>query len=324
MLPRLPKLLTLEQMENSIPKIEPLPSSASRPIWSVMIPTYKRPDYLRKTLESVLAQAPGTGEMQIRVMDNGSDIGDIEQLVSSVGGDRVEYFRQPKNVGYLENIHACIQNARGTWVHLLHDDDMVMPGFYEAYKEVILTDPALVMVFGQVQVIDEKDQWLHVYGPQPPSIGVRVVDFAERQAFASLVNVCGAVAKRTAYEKTGGYSSIFPYMSDVEMWFRIGLTGPVGMVGKPYALRRVHGGSGTTDLSESAAIIKETYVLTALNILRTGKHPPPGPESGLTWRESLAKKSTSERAAWRQENSGSTVGRLNYARMAWLLSPSFL
>jgi cellulose synthase/poly-beta-1,6-N-acetylglucosamine synthase-like glycosyltransferase len=38
--------------------IPPVPEGASRPLWSVMIPTYNCANYLRETLTSVLAQDP--------------------------------------------------------------------------------------------------------------------------------------------------------------------------------------------------------------------------------------------------------------------------
>ena len=41
------------------PKIMPVHLGGERPLWSVMIPTFNRTTYLRRTLESVLAQDPG-------------------------------------------------------------------------------------------------------------------------------------------------------------------------------------------------------------------------------------------------------------------------
>lgn len=36
---------------------------SGRPFWSVMIPTYNRPDYLKETLLSVLSQDPGSDKI---------------------------------------------------------------------------------------------------------------------------------------------------------------------------------------------------------------------------------------------------------------------
>ena len=55
----------------------PIPSrvdavAGPRPLWSVMIPTYDCAKYLPQTLHSVLEQDPGSGQMQIEVVDDAS------------------------------------------------------------------------------------------------------------------------------------------------------------------------------------------------------------------------------------------------------------
>src|SRR3954454_6914734 len=46
------------------PDIAPVTNGAPRPYWSVMIPTFNCANYLRETLESVLAQDPGPQHME--------------------------------------------------------------------------------------------------------------------------------------------------------------------------------------------------------------------------------------------------------------------
>ena len=84
------------------PTIAPLPAGPARPFWSVMIPIYNcREDYLRETLRSVLGQDPGVADMQIEVIDNDSTIGDPEAVIREMGSERIEYHRQPINVGII-------------------------------------------------------------------------------------------------------------------------------------------------------------------------------------------------------------------------------
>src|SRR5690349_14574480 len=100
-----------------------------RPLWSVMIPAYNCAGYLPQALESVLCQDIGKDRMQIAVMDDYSTDADLARLVQDIGGGRVEYFRQPENVGSLRNFETCLRRSRGRLVHLLHGDDKVLPGF---------------------------------------------------------------------------------------------------------------------------------------------------------------------------------------------------
>src|SRR5215211_1793383 len=104
--------------------IPPLEQSVERPLWSVMIPTYECAGYLRQTLRSVLAQDPGPEVMQIEVVDDAST-DDPAAVVAELGGGRVDFFRQPRNVGHVENFNTCLRRAQGRLVHLLHGDDAV-------------------------------------------------------------------------------------------------------------------------------------------------------------------------------------------------------
>ena len=81
----------LERTPKSPPKIEPLLPQSNQPRWSVMIPSYNCIHYLRRTIESVLAQALDEKEMQIEVIDDCSTDGDYEALVNELSGGRIGF-----------------------------------------------------------------------------------------------------------------------------------------------------------------------------------------------------------------------------------------
>ena len=84
-------------------RIPPVPEGESRPLWSVMIPTYNCAQYLRETLASVLAQDPGPEIMQIELIDDHSTDDDPAAVVAELGQGRVGFYQQPKNVGVPKN-----------------------------------------------------------------------------------------------------------------------------------------------------------------------------------------------------------------------------
>ena len=98
-----------------------------------MIPTYNSAPFLAETLTSVLAQDQGPEQMQIEVVDDASE-DDPDEVVAAVGRGRVALPRQPNHSGQHHNLATCIRRSRGDIVHLLHGDDLVLPGFYAALE----------------------------------------------------------------------------------------------------------------------------------------------------------------------------------------------
>ena len=79
--------------------------------------------------------------MQIEVVDDCSDRDDPESVVKSVGRGRVAFYRKPKNGGAIANFNSCIERSRGRYVHILHGDDTVMPGYYDCISKLIARYP---------------------------------------------------------------------------------------------------------------------------------------------------------------------------------------
>lgn len=164
------------------PVIAPLPAGLTRPFWSVMIPIYNcREEYLRETLRGVLCQDPGVADMQIEVIDNHSTVGDPEAVVREMGGKRIEYHRQPLNLGIVENFNACVNRARGHWVHILHGDDGVRGDFYSCVRAGIMAHPEVGAAFCRTIYMDEDGQWTGLAELEGRTRGVLDRSFAERQ-----------------------------------------------------------------------------------------------------------------------------------------------
>src|SRR5690606_23584152 len=117
--------------------------------------------YLAATLRGVLAQDPGPDVMQIEVVDDHSMRDDLAAIVHEVGQGRVSYHRQPRNVGHIANFQTCLERARGHYVHLLHGDDLVLPGFYAALERG-LENPDIGAAFCRHRHVDSGEKELYV------------------------------------------------------------------------------------------------------------------------------------------------------------------
>ena len=224
--------------------IAPVPLGEHRPIWSVMIPTFHCAAYLGQTLRSVLAQAPGPEAMQIEVVDDASSLDDPQSVVREVGQGRVHFVRQPKNVGHIRNFETCLRRARGHYVHLLHGDDFVLPGFYAALQRGFESDAAIGAAFCRWVLVDEAGELLSVAEPQQAEAGI-LADAAARLAEEQHIVTPSIAVRRSAYEQLGGFDDRLRCAEDWEMWLRIAARRPIWYEPTPLAAYRTHADSNT-------------------------------------------------------------------------------
>ena len=228
----------LERTPKSPPQIARLIPSPDQPQWSVMIPSYNCIFFLRKTIASVLESAPDAKQMQIEVIDDCSSDGDVSVLVNELGKGRIGFHRQARNVGSLRNFETCINRAKGKFVHILHGDDLVRPGFYQEIERLFEKHPEAGAAFTGCSDINENDKWLWDSKKILDQPGV-VDNWLLRIAEGQLLQTPCMVVKREVYEKLGGFFGVH-YGEDWEMWTRIAANYPVAYTPKKLAYYRVH------------------------------------------------------------------------------------
>ncbi|MES2999084.1 MAG: glycosyltransferase [Pseudomonadota bacterium] len=258
-----------------------------------MIPVFNAGQYLEQALVSVIQQAPGPEVMEIVVVDDASNDIDVEGLVRRVGGDRVAYFRQPANVGSLWNFHTCLTRARGLYVHLLHADDRVLPGYYAAMEMQLMKHPEAAACFSRYRYVNGEGELMSVAQPEASSEGI-LLDWLERIATSNTVQYSAITVRREIYERLGGFFGV-TYGEDWEMWVRIASKYPIAYVPEPLAEYRIHEESISGAKLQSAQNVKDLAW-----VMRTIQHYLPQALRKRVWKASTA---FCSRAALRHANS---------------------
>jgi glycosyltransferase involved in cell wall biosynthesis len=224
--------------------IPPVPEGTARPLWSVMIPTYNSGAYLRETLASVLEQDPGPNVMQVEVVDDHSTEDDPQSVVAELGSGRVVVYRQPENVGHIENFASCLRRSRGKLIHLLHGDDCVRDGFYRKMQRAFEDHPEIGAGFCRQIFMDENGHWQGL-SPLEQSQSGLLQNRLERLALEQRIMTPSIVVRREVYETLGGFDGRLVCSEDWEMWVRIAARYPVWYEVEPLALYRMHFHSNT-------------------------------------------------------------------------------
>jgi glycosyltransferase involved in cell wall biosynthesis len=245
-----------------------------------MIPVYNCADYLRRTLASVLPQAPASA--QIEVVDDCSTRDDPEAVVREAGDSRVTFVRQPVNLGAQATFTTCIVRAHGEWVHILHGDDLVAPGFYDAFQAAAEQHPEIGAAFCRSTDIDDNDDPIEVMPAEAAVPGI-LSDLADRLAVYNLIRFPSIVVRRQTYERVGGFHPALFHSADWDMWKRVALNVPVWYDPTPLALYRVHARSDTSALMRTGANIAD-----ALRAIEIADHYlPRGKRADLSRRARL-------------------------------------
>jgi hypothetical protein len=221
-----------------------------------MIPAYNRTQFLEKTLTSVLSQDPGAEEMQIEVVDDASTVDDPEPLVRRIAGDRVSFARNPRNIGLMPNFNNCVERSKGEWVHILHTDDFVYPGFYERLRTALEARYDIGAAFCRHAYIDENERRLRTAEIESPTAGV-LPDFIDRIGAACRMQFASMVVRRSVYKRLGGFRLDLHYSADWEMWIRIAAHYPIWYEPTLLAAFRVHSTSATADLKSSGKTVAD-------------------------------------------------------------------
>lgn len=227
-----------ERIPSSPPVIVPVCGNEPRPLWSVMIPSYNCSNYLKQTLETVLKQGFSPEEMQITVVDDGSTDADVRSIVAETGKGRIAFFQQKENAGSLRNFETCINLAKGKYIHLLHGDDQVKPGFYNEIASLFETNPSAGAAFTGISVVNEKDEFLYDNNLIQQKEGI-IPDWLLTIARNQYLRTCAIVIKREVYEQLGSYYAVH-YGEDWEMFVRIAANYPVAYSPESLAVYRLH------------------------------------------------------------------------------------
>lgn len=247
----------MARYSDGIPLINPVPSGVFRPFWSVLIPTYNPTErLLTETIQSLLHQDPGPEEMEILVVDDASTTYDPEPLVTRLGKGRIKFLRNSKNLGLVQNWNYCLELTTGYWVHFLHQDDTILPGFYNRLRGSIEHNADIGAAYCGVNGINSQGVTIWKSTKDRLEAGI-VEDYLERQARWNRIQIAGIVVRRTVFETIGGFHTGLWYASDWDMWKRIGICTKVWFEPECLACFRQHVRSTTAKLRRAGQALTD-------------------------------------------------------------------
>ncbi len=200
---------------------------------TVGMPTYKRAEYLKKTIPLVLGQT--FGNFELIVCDDASP-DETESVVRAFKDPRIRYHRNPSNLNIPRNLNRILELARGERIVMLHDHDIFHPTLLEKMVRFLDDHPEAGCAQPGINWVDPDGgnlqscllDWEGVMNGH-----AWLEKILTQDSFSCPFSACGMVPRKV-YEKTGFiYDIRFGFLSDVDLWYRIALDFDVGYIREP-------------------------------------------------------------------------------------------
>lgn len=202
----------------------------SRPLVSIIIPTYNRLRFLGEALDSVAAQT--FRDYEVIVVDDGSTEPVAEGAAHHAMKPRV--IRQSRQ-GPAAARNRGIAEATADTVAFLDSDDLWQPTKLERFLQALESDRSVRIFYGPMQPI--LADGTPVAGRTKPCHAGWIT---QTLFCSSFVHVPAVVCRRELLTRAGGFDRSLPVCEDYDLWLRVSLREAFGMLEEPLALRRLH------------------------------------------------------------------------------------
>ena len=209
--------------------------------YSVVIPAYNAARFVRRAVESVLAQTAPAAE--IFVVDDCSTDGTAE--AARAADPRVVVVRNAVNLGTAGSRNAGIAAAATGLIAQLDADDVWHPGKLARQLALLDRHPDLVAACTDFRSVDPAGVpvgWaggmlarMRSFGVTPTDIGPAEtrLDGPVTEAMIrglSFFHMSSMVVRRTAYDAAGVFDPAYRGPEDLDMWLRLTRVGRVGFI----------------------------------------------------------------------------------------------
>lgn len=200
------------------------------PLVSIGIPTRNRFDLLKGSLRTIRAQT--YSPIEILISDDASTDG-TEALCRSAAQEdlRIRYVQHAKPLGCYANHNFCIDETRGEFLCLFHDDDQHHPDLIKEYAAFMMNHPEVGLVCSDWDLLNEDGEVVDTRVHDVPEI-LDGLEFIGRtiRAGQSSVGIPGTMMRRSALGSWRLREDGPLGYADFVLWFQIAERAAVGHI----------------------------------------------------------------------------------------------
>ncbi len=193
-----------------------------------MTPSYNQDKYIEQTLCSVLEQ--DYPHIEYLVAD-GLSIDSSVEIIKKYS-DQLIWWVSEKDSGQGEAINKGLSRAKGEILAWLNSDDYYLPGTLAKVVKVFEENPNVVMVYGDMLVVDE-------HGQTTNTLKYNQLSLQDLLCF-QIIGQPSVFFRREILEQTGALDTTFHFLLDHHLWLQIAQQGKILHVPQIWSAARYH------------------------------------------------------------------------------------
>lgn len=232
----------------------------AHPLATIVMPIHNAGSFLERTLESVANEA-GT-KIAIKIFDSSDDPAETLRLVGAFA-DRlaIEFTYSAELKKWQSKVNAGFVQAETSHVVVLHQDDLWLPGHLDAVETAVTRYCDASLSIGPSRFIDEKDNYIGLWGnPYSPGV-VSGRAFAEKLLVQNSLAVPSVIYRRDAWLAAGGMDETLWYTPDWDIYLKLARIGNVHVRSSPTTAFRLHGSSLTVSGSADVDAFSDQLIV---------------------------------------------------------------
>jgi glycosyltransferase involved in cell wall biosynthesis len=239
------------------------------PTVSVIVPNYNHARYLRKRIESILAQT--YQDFDLVLLDDCSTDDSRYILAFYEGDPRITVVYNKENSGTpFKQWNKGVRMSRGRYLWIAESDDFAEPCFLERMVSLLHEEPEVTFAYCRAWRVGQDDQRWHFADTDLDRLDAEhwkrdfVADGAEecRRYFAlcaPVLNASTVVFRKEAYQRAGMADERLRVAADYKMWATMALAGKVAYIAEPLSYYRTHSENVRTRTDASGLMLSEYF-----------------------------------------------------------------
>jgi len=212
----------------------------SKPLITTIIPTYRRPELLRRAIKSVLNQT--YPYFQVCVYDNASGDETTKVVTELAKKDsRIKYYCHKENIGAVKNFNFGLARVNTPFFSFLSDDDLLLPNFYEIalkgfekYPEAMFSATQTIIVNPKGKIVGYNKFFSQNSGLYSPYEGLFAI------LKNDLITWTGILFKREVIERVGLLDEKVNTSSDADFEYKIAVNFPFSVSPEVGAIHQIN------------------------------------------------------------------------------------